>query len=351
MTMKKPTIDGFWQRWANRRLPRSDRQTFSQKNLFILPTGAGVMFGALLLVMLITGINYQNSLIYMLTFVLGGVFVGAIHQTHRNLAGLTLALSRAGEAIAGDTVPFSLRLTAGKDDAIAVQVSSGGSLQVWVSVPAGQSRDVSVLLWASSRGYVRPDRIRIETRYPFGLLKVWSWLRPVSAGLAFAKPIAAPELSATAEDGESEAVASVQAGSDSADLRPWREGDSSQRVLWKRFARTGQLVVADWQGQSGNPQWLDFQAFIGVNSEMRLCYLAFLVGDHQRLNARYGLSLPGQLIEPDSGAAHALRCQRALAVWGLEKPCDPLPWRFGNRLKPTSADPESLDVASNGSPQ
>ena len=351
MTMKKPTIDGFWQRWANRRLPRSDRQTFSQKNLFILPTGAGVTFGALLLVMLITGINYQNSLIYMLTFVLGGVFVGAIHQTHRNLAGLTLALSRAGEAIAGDTVPFSLRLTAGKDDAIAVQVSSGGSLPVWVSVPAGQSRDVSVLLWASSRGYVRPDRIRIETRYPFGLLKVWSWLRPVSAGLAFAKPIAAPELSATAEDGESEAVASVQAGSDSADLRPWREGDSSQRVLWKRFARTGQLVVADWQGQSGNPQWLDFQTFIGVNSEMRLCYLAFLVDDHQRLDARYGLSLPGQLIEPDSGAAHALRCQRALAVWGLEKPCDPLPWRFGNRLKPTSADPESLDVASNGSPQ
>lgn len=318
--MKKPTIDGFWRRFVNRRLPRSDCQTFSQKNLFILPTGAGVVFAVLLLIMLITGINYQNSLIYMLTFVLGGVFVGAMHQTHRNLAGVTLALSRAGEAVAGDTVPFNLRLTAGKDDAIAVQVSSGDSLPVWVSVPAGQSRYVSVGVGAPSRGYVRPDRIRIETRYPFGLLTAWSWLRPVSAGLAFAQPITAPEPRATAETGESEAVASVQAGSDSVDLRPWREGDSSQRVLWKRFARSGQLVVADWQGQAGNPQWLDFQSFTGVSSEMRLRYLAFLVGDRQRLGARYGLSLPGQVIEPDSGVAHALRCQRALAVWGLKKP-------------------------------
>jgi uncharacterized protein (DUF58 family) len=84
---------------------------------------------------------------------------------------------------------------------------------------------------------------------------------------------------------------------------------------------------------------------------MRLSYLAFLVDDRQRLDVRYGLSLPGQLIEPDSGAAHALRCQRALAVWGREKPRDKEPRRFGSRLKSTGADLESLDVASNGSPQ
>lgn len=349
--MKTPKNDGFWQRWVNRRVPRSDRQTFSQKNIFILPSGAGVVFGVLLLIMLITGINYQNSLIYMLTFVLGGVFVGAMHQTHRNLAGLTLTLNRAGEAVAGSTVPFSLRLTAGKNDAIAVHVSSGDSLPVWVSVRARQSLDVSVLVEAPSRGYVRPDRIRIETCYPFGLLKAWSWLRPVSVGLAFAKPVTAPELYATDENGESETVASVQAGSDTADLRPWREGDSSQRVSWKRFARSGHLVVADWQGHAGNPQWLNFQSFIGASSEVRLSYLAYLVNHRQHLDVRYGLRLPGQLIEPDSGAAHALRCQRALAMWGQEKPRDNQPRRFGRRIKSTAAAPASPDVASNGNPQ
>ena len=71
--------------WADRRIPRADWQEFSQRNIFILPTGAGVVFGVLLLIMLITGINYQNSLIYLLTFLLGAILVPyrcalALHQ-------------------------------------------------------------------------------------------------------------------------------------------------------------------------------------------------------------------------------------------------------------------------------
>ena len=82
------SLNTRWRRWINRRIPRADSQILSQKNIFILPTAAGVVYGLLLLIMLITGINYQNSLIYLLTFLLGAVFVGAMHQTHRNLSGL-----------------------------------------------------------------------------------------------------------------------------------------------------------------------------------------------------------------------------------------------------------------------
>ncbi len=91
------SLNARWRRWINRRIPRADSQTLSQKNIFILPTAAGVVYGLLLLVMLITGINYQNSLIYLLTFILGALFVGAMHQTHRNLSGLSVALVRPGE--------------------------------------------------------------------------------------------------------------------------------------------------------------------------------------------------------------------------------------------------------------
>jgi hypothetical protein len=86
--------------WINRRIPRSDVQLLTQRNLFILPTAAGVVFGMLLLIMLITAINYQNSLIYLLTFLLGAVLVGAMHQTHRNLSDLDLTLVQAGEGFA-----------------------------------------------------------------------------------------------------------------------------------------------------------------------------------------------------------------------------------------------------------
>ena len=135
-------IRSRFQSWINRRIPRSDVQVLTQRNLFILPTAAGVMFGLLLLIMLLTGINYQNSLIYLVTFLLGAVFVGAMHQTHRNLSGLELTLVQAAEGFAGDDVIFRLRAAAGKDDAIALTLSAE-DLSVPVGhVPAGQAVDV-----------------------------------------------------------------------------------------------------------------------------------------------------------------------------------------------------------------
>jgi len=331
-TMRK-SLSKHVQRWVNRKLPRSDVQTFSQKNIFILPTGAGVVYGILLVVMLITGINYQNSLIYLVTFLLGAVFVAAMHQTHRNLAGLQLALIQPGEGVAGDDVPFRLRATAGRDEAIAIVISCEDSVLGGAHIRAGTSRDLSLPVPSVFRGYLRPERIRVETRFPFGLLKAWSWVRPASSGIVFPQPVAAPEAVSSEESGDETCQTKPALGNDHADLRPWREGDLSQRVMWKRYARSGHMVVADWEGESGSPQWLDFHAFPGVDYELRLSYLAWLVEERDRSGSRFGLKLPGQLIEPDSGAGHVARCMRALAVWGEERPRDAAAERHGSRQR------------------
>lgn len=328
--------------WVNRRIPRTDAQILTQRNLFILPTAAGVAFGMLLLIMLLTGINYQNSLIYLVTFLLGAVFVGAMHQTHRNLSGLELTLVLAGEGFAGDDVVLRLRVAAGKDDAIALTLSGDERMVHVAHVPAGQSTDVSLPVSSAFRGYLRPDRIRIETRFPFGLLKAWTWMRPVSAAVVFPRPIAAPEIVSAVDDGEQTAGARSSDGNDHAEIRPWREGDMSPRVMWKRFARSGQMVVADWEADKGSPHWLDFDAFAGTDRELRLSYLSWLVLERRKTGARFGLNLPGQVIDPDCGPAHATRCLRALAVWGEEKPRDVVPAPHGSRKdidvdKPTEA--------------
>ncbi|WP_372965510.1 DUF58 domain-containing protein [Marinobacter sp.] len=339
--MLKRTFINSWQRWVHRRIPRSDTQVFTQKNIFIVPTSVGVVFGVLLLILLITGINYQNSLIYLMTFVLGTVFVGAMHQTHRNLSGLTLSLTRAGEGTAGDEIPFYLRLCAGKNQSLAITVSVDDSRLEQIHIPAGGYKDVVLPVHSSHRGYLRPDKIRIETRFPFGLLKAWSWLRPSSAGIAFPRPLIAPDVGSSNDDGPESQSAIPRAGQDNADLRPWREGDLSQRVMWKRFARSGQMIVADWQGEQGSPHWLDFNSFPGADAEFRLSYLAWLVADRVQKGTKFGLHLPGEVIEPDSGAVHGERCLRALAVWGEKPPREHDALAFGTRqaldIKPLRA--------------
>jgi len=310
----------WWQDWLCHRIPRSDKRLLTQKNIFILPTGAGVVFAVLLLVMLLTAINYQNSLIYLTTFLLGTVFVGAIYQTHQNLAGLMLTMVQAGEGFVGENAVFRLRASAGKREAVAIRLSCPQAVDVVFHVPAGQSRDVILAVPAQARGYLRPDRIRVETRFPFGLLRAWSWMRPLSAAICYPKPLPAPERTgAGAEGGGSEQIRSPQ-GMDHMELRSWREGDPMSRVLWKRVARDGQMLVADWQGVAGSPDLLDFHAFPGIDHELRLSYLAALVLERSQQERMFGLLLPGQRIEPDSGQVHARRCLRALAVWGHDEP-------------------------------
>ncbi len=60
-------------------------------------------FGALLLLMLIAGLNYANSLALLMTFLLAGLALVAMHACHRNLLGLTVAELSSQDSFAGRT--------------------------------------------------------------------------------------------------------------------------------------------------------------------------------------------------------------------------------------------------------
>ena len=89
----------FRRGWQSR-LPRTDTQTLTQGNVYILPTRAGWMFALTLLVLLLASINYQLNLGYVLTFLLAGSGIVSMHVTHGTLRGLTLHLQRVSPGIA-----------------------------------------------------------------------------------------------------------------------------------------------------------------------------------------------------------------------------------------------------------
>jgi len=96
--MKLPVPDAWrqrWQKWLDRRIPPARQVELSHRSIFIVPNRVGLLFGVALFVMLVTAINYQNSLIYALTFWLFCVAMAAMNFTYRNLSGLTLAAGHA----------------------------------------------------------------------------------------------------------------------------------------------------------------------------------------------------------------------------------------------------------------
>ena len=101
-------------------------------------------------------------------------------------------------------------------------------------------------------------------------------------------------------------------------LRPYVDGDPPQRIAWKAVARSasGDLVTLQrGEAELGETtlDWYELPA--SMADEARLSRLARWTIDADASGSRFGLRLPGVLVEADSGPAHRMRCLEALATW------------------------------------
>src|SRR5688500_18274112 len=89
--------------WARRR-QGEDRLpvTLAARRVYILPTRGGMAFAALVFVMLLAGLNYGNSIALLVTFLLAGFGLIAMHLTHRNLVGAVARGVTPVDAFAGE---------------------------------------------------------------------------------------------------------------------------------------------------------------------------------------------------------------------------------------------------------
>src|SRR5687767_14538707 len=99
-------IDG----WFLTRRPPSDRIELTQRNVYIVPTRAGWMLGATVLVLLIASINYQLNLGYLLTFLLAGSVAAGMYVCHATLRGLAMHVLQPEAQFAGAAAVFRVVL-------------------------------------------------------------------------------------------------------------------------------------------------------------------------------------------------------------------------------------------------
>ena len=168
------------------------------------------------------------------------------------------------------------------------------------------------------RGWYRPGRVRIESVYPLGLLRCWTWVDLDLRAVVYPSPRSHAEpVTATGEASDG-----AQLGSSGDEefygLRDYREGDSPRRVYWKGLARGQDLQSKDFAAPVSDQRWLDWDEFQGLSVEARLSALAFWVLEYARREFTFGLRLPGTEIAPDSGDGHRERALRALALYGVE---------------------------------
>lgn len=307
-------------RWLLKRIPPGPSMRLDQRRIFIMPTPVGMTFLLALLLMLIAAVNYQNSLAYALTFLLGSVYMVAILHTWRNLAGLTLQAGGSQAVFLDEQARLQVRLESRGRlyQAVALGWPSSG-LQT-VDVPAGGTCEIELSLPTERRGWLRPGRLRVESRFPLGILVAWSWVDLQLAALVYPRPIAGtlPETGGSAEEEREGTQASGAGIDDYQGLKPWQPGDSRRRLNWKAYSRGQGLLVKDFTALLGQEPLLDLEALDG-DIEARLSLLCHWVVELSARQQPFALRVDASTIGPDVGVDHRNRCLRELAVFGLER--------------------------------
>lgn len=314
--LQRSELFHFWRLVSGRAAPESGPVVLSQRRVYILPTRHGYTFGLALLLMLAGSINYQLSLGYILTFLLAGMGVVSILHTYRNLAHLSVSAGRVEPAFAGGTVRFHLFFDNPTTFArVSIEARCDGA-RAACDVPAHAGAAVVLLLPATARGWYRVPRVTIETRYPVGLLRAWSYVLPDAAALVYPRPLESALPAAVAMPERGEAAIGGSGNDDYWGLRPYQPSDSPRHIAWKAAARGETLLTKMFVGHAALELWLDWDRLPGsAGVEARLSLLTHQVLAAEEANVAYGLRLPGTVHEPGLGETHRNACLKALALF------------------------------------
>jgi len=298
--------------------PEQGTVVLVHRRVYIVPARLGLLYCGTLLVLLTGSINYALSLGFALTFLLAGLGLSGMVHTARNLARIAVNVGRTEPAFAGEAAQFRLLLDGrapfDRPAILARHVASGA--QMVVDIAAGALGEVVLAVPAPRRGRQPLGRVMLETRFPLGLFRAWSYVEPEASCLVYPRPERSP-LPPLSPDAAAGALHAQAIGNeDFAGLRAYQRSDSPRHVAWKTVARSDEMLTKQFSGEATAQLWLDWQALPpGLGLEQRLSRLTGWVLAAERAGLHYGLRLPGVEIEPGRGDAHRSACLRSLALY------------------------------------
>ena len=311
--------------WLFRQKIESGTVTLTQRRIFILPTRQGLGFVFVLLLMLLGDINYNLSLGYVLTFLLGTTAMMTMLHAFRNMAQLEIHASRVDAVFAGDMAQFGFNFhNTSNLPRYHLNLRDDNGHGITFDIPAQQSTEAILPLRAPQRGWLSSGRLTLFTEFPLGLFHAWSYLQFDTRCMVYPKPAAPQPLPATSAQSGMGAF-NLAGDEDFSGLRSYVVGDAMPRIAWKALAREQGLQVKQFSTQQGQELWLDWLLLPVVHTERKLEIMTRWVLDADAQRLHYGLRLPGIELPPRHDAAHRAECLRALALFGLDTTPSSLP--------------------------
>jgi len=292
-------------RWAHRRQGTdSDALRLHSRRIYILPTGAGLVFAAMVFTMLLGSMNYNNNMGFVLTFLLVAIAVVSIHHCHRNLKGVRLRFQGVRPVFSGETMLFRFILENGEAQARwQLHLAWDGQAGFCVDLDRTGHAAIDLPVTTTRRGILIPPGVQLSTRFPLGLFRAWAWINMDLAALVYPQPAPRSTVRFRGDGREREGGVLIDGADEFSGLRAYRSGDPPRRIAWKALAHTGELLIKEYRSGTIEPRWLEWNRLPPADTETRLSLLARLILDSKAAQAVYGLRIPGLEIPPARGEA------------------------------------------------
>ncbi len=295
--------------------------TIDRRRIYILPTRFGLMLAALIVAMLIAGLNYNSNLGLAFAFLTASLALVAMHHCHRNLLGLSVDVNVEADAFVDEDATFEFTLhNSSAVDRHDIEIHLAPDAEALKSVGANGDERVTVEVAAARRGVMRFSQFELRTRHPFGWFRAWTYVQGSLSAYIAPHPRGDRRPSAVAAEG-GVPRADTHGEEEFAGLRPYAPGVPLKHMAWKVLARGGDAAVRGYTGLAAQPEWLEWSALEGLDTEARLAQLCrWVLANETGYRRAYGLRIPGVEISPGRGAAHRIRCLRALALYPADPP-------------------------------
>lgn len=221
---------------------------FRHYNL-IAPTKEGWAYLALLGGVMFGAVNTGNNLVYIVLGVLLAMLVIANVLAEWNLRGLRVERRLPAEVFAGTPSPghFVVINPRGSGSAWQVELIELGAVRgkaLLERCPPTAAREVPVDWLFPVRGEESLVGVRVQSSFPFGLVRRWRDLPVPGQLLVYPTPNGRPPPARS--EGEGDESATRQRAADLgefAGLRPYRPGDPLRRIHWPSSARAVEPLV------------------------------------------------------------------------------------------------------------
>ena len=298
--------------------------TIQLGRIYILPTRAGLVFTALLIGMLLISINYKLSLGYALVFILVGVGLIGMIETVQNLHGLICHFPAPKPVYAGDEAHFPISLKAEKNPTRSgLEFLIQKKQMLAVNLPENGGLLSELPIKSKRRGRQKLPKIQLESRYPLGLFRAWTYLAPEQNVIVYPQPIAFP-FPHNGTDNQLGHSIPKPGDEEFEGLRPRTPSDPLQRIAWKASAaltNPDSFLTRQTQATESQELVFDWQATQDlVDTETRLSCLTYWLTESEKSALDYALSLPGYPPKTGRGAVHLNTCLTQLALFQQESP-------------------------------